>query len=127
MPARTGVRALDRIRLDENKNLVICPLLHDGDFMQKFYEGWQIVQAFLAADAQVPTPVSLPRPAHREVARMLADRRDFPVLAIVNAMRPFAQPELLRTEEHEAGTETLRGETKTDLLVAPRPRQLSLF
>jgi hypothetical protein len=127
VPARTGVRALDRIRLDENKNLVICPLLHDGDFMQKFYEGWQIVQAFLAADAQVPTPVSLPRPAHREVARMLADRRDFPVLDIVNAMRPFAQPELLRTEEHEAGTETLRGETKTDLLVAPRPRQLSLF
>ena len=39
IPARVGVRFFDRVRMDEMKNLVICPLLHDGDFMQKFYEG----------------------------------------------------------------------------------------
>jgi hypothetical protein len=124
VPARTGIRILDRVRLDDTKNLVICPLLYDGDFMQKFYEGWQIVQAFLAADAQVPHPVMLPRPAHRQVAEMLNDRRDFSVLDIVAAIRPFAQPELLSTAEHEVGVETLSGETTTDLIVAPRARRL---
>lgn len=124
IPARTGFRVLDRVRLDESKNLVICPLLYDGEFMQKFYEGLQIVQAFLASDAQMPKPIMLPRPAHRQVAKMLEDRRDFSVLEIVDAIKPFAQPELLTTKEHEAGLETLRGETKTDLMVAPRSRKL---
>src|SRR2546428_1923293 len=55
--------------------LVICPLHHDADFMQVFYEGWRIVQAFIEADAQVPKEVSLPRPVDREVARILAERR----------------------------------------------------
>jgi hypothetical protein len=32
VPARLGGRFFDRIRMDEMKNLVICPLLHDGDF-----------------------------------------------------------------------------------------------
>jgi len=129
VPARTGGRFspfYDRVRLDEAKNLVVCPLLHDGDFMQKFYEGWQIVQAFMASDARVPKPVMLPRPAHREVARMLADRRNFCVMEVVDAIRPFAQPELLKTQEKEADLETLRGETQTDLLVAPLSRRLLL-
>lgn len=125
VPARQG-RFSDRIRLDEMKNLVVCPLLHDGDFMQKFYEGWQIVQAFVASDAQVPKEVMLPRPAHREVARMLRDRRDFAVLEVVDAVKPFAQPELIRTQEHAAGLETLRGETSTDLVVAHLARRLLL-
>jgi hypothetical protein len=129
VPARQGGRLgwlVDRVRLDEMKNLVICPLLHDGDFMQKFYEGWQIVQAFIASDAQVPKEVMLPRPAHREVARMLTDRRDYLVLEVVDAVKPFAQPELILTKEHEVGLETLRGETNTDMVVAPLSRTVLL-
>ena len=41
------------MRLDQNRSLIICPLHHDADFMQVFYEGWRIVQAFLDADAQI--------------------------------------------------------------------------
>jgi hypothetical protein len=52
VPTRQGVS--DKVRKDDGKNLVICPLHHDQDFMQTFYEGWRIVQAFLDADARVP-------------------------------------------------------------------------
>jgi hypothetical protein len=71
---------------DEAKNLIICPLPYDGSFMETFYEGWTVVQQFIAADAQVPREVALPRPAQRQVARYLADRREFPVVDVVDAL-----------------------------------------
>jgi hypothetical protein len=89
VPTRQGVS--DKVRKDDGKNLVICPLHHDQDFMQTFYEGWRIVQAFLDADARVPKEVSLPRPAHREVARILEERRDYPVVDVVDAIGAFSQ------------------------------------
>ena len=62
----------------------------------------------------------LPLPQHRHVARILRDRRDFPVLEVVDAIKPFAQPELLLTTEREVGTETLSaGAAATNLMVAP--------
>ena len=57
VPTRSG--KTDRVRIDESKNLVICPLHHDGDFMQIFYEGWRTVQAFIEADAKVPKEIDL--------------------------------------------------------------------
>jgi hypothetical protein len=101
----------DKVRKDELKNLVICPLLHDGDFMQCFYEGRQIVQAFIAADANLPKEVALPRPAHREVARMLRDRRDFAVVEVVDALKIFGQPELLETTNADVNFNTLKGQS----------------
>ena len=124
MPTRQGRN--DRIIKDENKNLVICPLLHDGDFMQAFYEAWRIVQAFLAADARMPAEVSLPNPAHREVTRILEERREFPVRDVIEAIRPFGQPELLQTNARQVELQTIKGETQTDMAVAPLPRQLEL-
>ncbi len=94
---------------DEQRNLVVCPILHDGSFMQIFYEGWQVVQAFLAADANMPSEAALPRPPMREAARMLVDRRDFPVLEVHEALAAFAQPELLITEEQQAAVNLRRG------------------
>lgn len=58
----TRQRRADNVRLDEAKNLVISPLHHDEDFMQVFYESWKIVQAFIDADAQLPSEVKVPRP-----------------------------------------------------------------
>jgi hypothetical protein len=117
VPSRQGTS--DKVRHDETKNLVICPLHHDADFMQAFYEAWRIVQAFIAADADIPKEVSLPRPVDREVSRVLAERREFPVLEVVEAIEIFGQPELLETTEKSVGAETLKGATQTDLVVAP--------
>jgi hypothetical protein len=117
VPTKQG--SSDKVRRDENKNLVICPLHHDQDFMQTFYEGWRIVQAFIESDAQMPKEVLLPHPAHREVARILVERREFPVLDVVEAIATFSQPELLETDDRQVETTTLKGQSNTDLVVAP--------
>lgn len=70
--------------------------------MEIFYEAWALVIQFLDADAQVPKEVALPRPAPRQVAKLLAERREFPVVDVLEALAPLAQPELLETETNAA-------------------------
>src|SRR5262249_43714909 len=65
-------RRSDEVRFDEQKNTVICPVPHDGSFIQVFHEGWQIVQALCATDFEMPSPFDIPSPGHREVARIFA-------------------------------------------------------
>jgi hypothetical protein len=121
VPAHEGES--DRIVRDDAKNLIICPLPYDASFMQIFYQAWEVVVQFLAAQARVPPEVNLPRPASRQVARYLADRREHPVLQVVDALRPLEQPELLRTQEGAAAIiETRAKRTETTTLVAPMPR-----
>ena len=122
VPAKEGKS--DRVRKDDSKNLVICPLLHDGDFMQTFYEGWQIIQALMTSKMKMPSEAFLPRPSHRHVARMLVDRAPFKALEVVEVLRSFAQPELLTTNEKTLRLRPLDGElvdNSTDLFVAPVP------
>jgi hypothetical protein len=120
VPVRQG--RTDRVRRDENRNLIICPLHHDADFMQIFYEAWRIVQAFIQADAQVPKEVSLPRPVDREVARILTERRDFPVVEVIEAIGIFGQPQLLATDDKQVALQNLKGQAAVDTLVAPISR-----
>lgn len=122
VPSRQGRG--DRIVLDEQKNLVVCPIPHDGSFMEIFYQGWGIVQQFIAADARVPKEVALPRPPERQVARYLEDRRDFLVLEVVDALRPLSQPELLDTATRAADLVAGRDqEFRIGALIAPQPRE----
>jgi hypothetical protein len=53
-----SVRHGDKVRPDGG--LIVCPIPHDYSFMQKFYEAWRTVSAFLYADARVPDAVALP-------------------------------------------------------------------
>jgi len=112
----------DKVRKDDDKNLIICPLHHDADFMQVFYEGWRIVQAFISADAQIPREVVLPNPAHREVAKILWERRDFPIVDVIEALSIFSQPELLETQNKEVGSKPIGGKPATDTFLAPLSR-----
>lgn len=115
----------DRVRREDGKNLVICPLNHDGDFMQTFYEGWRIVQAFISADAKIPKEVVLPRPVDREIARILEERREYPVVDVVEAISVFGQPELLVTNEKAVELQQMKGEAATDLVLAPKSRKIN--
>ena len=117
----------DAVWKDEAKNLVICPLPHDQDFMQIFYEGWDIVQAFIAADANVPKEVDLPRPPDREVARILEERREFPIIEVIEAIEKFGQPELLETGTKQVDARMLKGQANTDMMIAPLPIGPDLF
>jgi len=87
----------DAVRLDEQKNVVLCPVPHDQSFIRIFHEGWNIVQALCASNFEVPGRDNMPNPLHREVARIYAERREFPILEVVEATRKFAQPGLLTT------------------------------
>ncbi len=126
VPAQEGKS--DAIARDESKNLVVCPLPYDGNFMQVFYQAWEVVVHFLAADAKLPKEVSLPRPPSRQVARYLEDRRDFPVVEVIEALKPLAQPALLKTQEASASiveTRSQRTET-TRAVLTPMPRKTRL-
>jgi hypothetical protein len=72
----TGQR--DAAVLDEQRNLIICPLPYDGAFMETFYRGWGIVQQFLA-DAKMPKPVALPVAADRRLRPILSSAEAFPL------------------------------------------------
>jgi hypothetical protein len=116
----------DGIRLDDQKNLVICPMPHDGSFMQIFYEGWRIVQALCECDFKMPREVDIPNPIHREVARIFVERRDFPVVDVIEATRKFAQPDLLVTSTESVpnvpfATTLVPG---TSTVITPFPRTL---
>ncbi|MHA7322820.1 hypothetical protein ACX84T_09105 [Burkholderia pseudomallei] len=114
----------DRIERDDARNLVVVPLPYDGSFMEIFYQGWQIVQQFIHADAEVPREVNLPRPPDRQVCRFLHERREFPVMDVLDALRPLAQPELLTSEERNVDVHLRRGDqSDTGLVLAPMPTQ----
>lgn len=120
VPSRQG--RSDRIFNDEQRNLVVCPIPHDAAFMEVFYQGWGIVQQFISADAKLPKEVALPRPPERQVAKYLADRRNFPVIDVVEALRPLSQPGLLRTVTQTVGLVARREEeAKVGAIIAPKP------
>ena len=109
--------------IERRGNLVVCPLRHDADFMEIFYGGFRIVQHFFAAGATMPSEIALYDAAEREVAKLLVQRRDFPVLDVIEALGPLAQPELLQTKEKTAGLVfTRQHHTEMDAVVAPVPR-----
>ncbi len=92
----------DTVRKDDKRNLVVCPVPYDGAFVETFYMAWEVVTAFIAADAKQPKEVHLPRGSARQVARYLVDRREFPVVDVIDALGRLAQPELLASETTEA-------------------------
>ncbi|MEU3397569.1 hypothetical protein [Streptomyces filamentosus] len=122
VPSKSGVS--DAIKKDEQKNLIVCPMPHDGSFMQVFYEGWRIVQALCESNFKMPREVDLPSPVDREVARVYIERRDFPVPDVLEATRKFAQPELLVAAEAPASNIAFgaNAEPETSTIITPFPR-----
>ncbi|MGW6389830.1 hypothetical protein ACWFR1_04840 [Streptomyces sp. NPDC055103] len=125
VPSKSG--ASDAIKKDEQKNLIVCPMPHDGSFMQVFYEGWRIVQALCETDFKMPKEVDLPSPIDREVARVYIERREFPVPDVLDATKKFAQPELLVADESPASNVAFgaEAEPETSTIITPFPRMNS--
>lgn len=116
----------DSVRLDQSRNLVLCPIPHDASFMQTFHEGWRIVQALCETDFVMPRDVDLPIPIHREAARVFAERRDFPIGDVIEATEKFSQPHLLetKTENVSAAPFQAGSEPGTRTIVGPFPLEL---
>lgn len=108
----------DSVRKDGD--LVVCPLPYDASFMEIFYRGWTVVQTFIAAGGKMPAEVALPAPADRYVAKMLVERRNYPVLDVVEALAPLSQPQLLQPLQFAADThQTRAGHLSTGAVVTP--------
>jgi hypothetical protein len=123
VPSREG--QTDAIRKDEHKNLIICPLPHDGAFVEVFYRGWSVVKNILHAGGEMPGPAYLAAQPERFVAKQLAERARFPVVDIVKALYPQAQPELLKGKVGAAPIEQRRsGERKLGAAIVPVARVL---
>jgi hypothetical protein len=82
-------------RLDDALNLIRMPLPYDAEFMELFYATFNLVRAFIRADARVPGEVELPYAEDRYVARELEGRRMFAVADVVRVLRDRGQPGLL--------------------------------
>jgi len=120
VPARYGKS--DKIVKDDKKNMIVCPLPYDGSFVETFYHAWAIVLQVFNADCELPKEVHLPTPAHRHVAKELVSRRHFPVMDIIEALEPLAQPHLLDTDvaQDEVDTGVVDpAQTLTKTVIAP--------
>jgi len=111
----------DGIRIDEARNLVVCPVPYDASFMEAFYVSWGIVQQFLSADANVPREVYLPTPLQRQVASDLATRREFNVVDVIEGLRPLAQPHLLNNQARDVNVDIDGANMTPDTLISPMP------
>ncbi|CAN5901119.1 hypothetical protein BH11MYX4_BH11MYX4_01850 [soil metagenome] len=116
VPAKQGQSDLPHF--DDGRNLIVCPLLYDGSFMETFYTGWGVVKQFMAADCDMPKEVDLVHGAERYVAKLLADRRAYPIVDVVGSLANLAQPELLETTERDNEAKA----AVVGAVVAPIPR-----
>jgi hypothetical protein len=113
----------DKITFDHSNNLVICPLPYDAEFMEVFYSAWVTVQQFIAADAYVPKEAAILTASQRMVAKILEERRIYPVVDVIEALGPIAQPELLQTKAENRPVESSRKEGPVvETLIAPVSR-----
>lgn len=116
----------DLVRLEEQKNLVVVPVPYDGAFMEVFWCAWETVLQVMSADCRVPREAYLPRPPQRQVARLLADRRDYPVVDVIEALDPLSQPYLLQTRPEQLELDLFRPGVDTEIhsLVSPYARSI---
>jgi hypothetical protein len=112
----------DRVRIDETKNLIICPVPYDQSFMELFYTGWRVVQQFLFAKGKMPKEVALPSPVERQVAKELVDRLEFPVVDVVEVLEAQSQTSLLHSTDTSTGLVSEIGDKQQiETLIAPQP------
>ncbi len=119
VPARVG--GSDRVRLDDSRNLVICPLPFDAAFLQLFATGWHLLQAFLTPSTLARSGAPWPDAIEREVSALLEERRDVPAADVAEMLGIFGQADLLATRVRPVAQATVRGRPACAGLLAPVP------
>ena len=117
VPSKQGKS--DKIYKHETKNLIVCPLPYDQSFMEVFLQGWRVIKYFLNSDAKMPKEINLPRSAERFVCKDLEDRRNFPVVGVIEAFEIVKQPDLLTVDQSKVSLLTTMEETHIKQIIAP--------
>lgn len=81
--------------------LIHCPLPYNTEFMQLFGATFQIMKHLITARGKQPHPSALVYYDDQEVAKWLADRAHFPVLAILDVLESIKQVDLLAAHKEE--------------------------
>ena len=86
-------------------SMIVCPLLYENNFMQFFYSAWRTVSYFIKNDAKIPHEKYLNGIEELQVARYLEQKRDVPVLELVDDdLKRLAHPSLLLAESRRIVT-----------------------
>lgn len=117
VPSKQGKS--DKIYKHETKNLIVCPLLYDQDFMEIFLEGWSIVKKFLNADAKLPKEYEMPLCADRFICKDLESRREYPVINAIESCNVVKQPEFLEVVDKQVSLHTNKDETHIRQIITP--------
>jgi hypothetical protein len=122
VPLRSGAKK-DVPYKDDSKNLIVCPLRHDHDFMQVFYTAWRIVAQVMEYRCKMPKESAIPDPLERQIAKELVDRAPYPVLEVIDALKAQAQPHLLDTTSRIADIDSkTEVDAEVTAVVAPISR-----
>ncbi|MDU0328521.1 hypothetical protein RWH43_17310 [Microbacterium sp. KSW2-21] len=89
----------DEPRFDDRLHLIRLPLPYDGGFSELYYKSFYLVRAFLRADALQPSRIDLPDAEDRFITEELRVRAEYPVLAVLGAIRNMSQQDLLHTDD----------------------------
>ncbi|MGN0294688.1 MAG: hypothetical protein ACI4D3_11875 [Lachnospiraceae bacterium] len=85
--------------------MIICPLLYENNFMNYFYSAWRIVYFFIKNDAKIPHERFLAGIEELRVAKYLEQKRDVPVLELVDDdLKRLAHPTLLSAKSKQIVT-----------------------
>jgi len=103
-----------KVVIDSAKNLIMCPLPYNGDFMQLFGASFAIVKQIIAAHCNQPSRVALYYEDDQAVAKYLVDRKEFTVKAILESLEAIKQVGLLHEEK-----ETISANDPESGLIAP--------
>lgn len=85
-------------KLDES-GMIMCPLPYAGDFMQLFGASFAIVKQVIASGGKLPSRAALYYDDDMTVAQWLVDRRELPVVEVLAALEPLAQPGLVQESD----------------------------
>lgn len=86
-------------QINKTKDMIICPLLSDYNFMSLFNSAWQIVQNFIQSDAKIPHESLIHDGSEMRIYNRLEKNRDVPVLELVDDdLKQLAQPDFISTK-----------------------------
>lgn len=112
-------------RRDDHLDMWIVEVPYDNQFMELFSCAWQIVTAFLHADAATPKTDILGDSNYRRVAALLESMRHLPVLEVVARLGDQGQPGMMKATTAEVptlamgGTGEIAGTTSAQVYALP--------
>ena len=113
----------DAVRIDEQRQIVMCPLPYDGSFVASFYQAWHLMQTLVAYNFGVVPDHLLTTAPERHIAELYKQHREHTIEQVLEATSYLAQPHLLDETTQTAISLAFQSDvtSETSGIVAPVP------